>query len=92
MAQTYRPVSARAKALHGEDVFEADLSVLEERDLLSSGHVEIEPRPYVVLSNKYEAGEQGQTVSLALPVEQEAALIQGGHIERADQPATKKKG
>jgi hypothetical protein len=92
MAQTYRPTSERAKALHGEDVFEAELSVLEERDLLAGGHAVIEPRPYVVVSDNYEAGEQGQTVSLALPVEQEAALIQGGHIERADQPATKKKG
>ncbi len=90
--QTYRPVSERAKALHGEDVFEAELSVVAERDLVRSRHLEIEPRLYRILSDNYEAGEQGETVSLALPIENEAALIQGGHIERADKPTTKKKG
>lgn len=91
--QTYRATSARGKALYGEAVFEADLSVVEERDLVSAGHIAIEPRAYQVLSDNYVAGKQGATVSLALPVEQEAALIQGGHIERVVRPSsTKKKG
>lgn len=87
MANTYRPVSERAKALHGEDVFEAELSVAEEADQISGGHLVIEPRAYKVLTNNFAPGKQGSQVFLALPVEQEAALIQGGHIER--KPAKK---
>ncbi len=37
-----------------------------------------------MLSNRYEAGKQGDLVELALLVETESALIQGGHIERVD--------
>lgn len=89
MTNTYRPVSDRAKALHGDDVFEADLSVAEESDQLSGGHLVIEPRAYRVLTNNFSAGKQGTKVALALTVEQEAALIQGGHIERVEKPASK---
>lgn len=91
---TYRAVSARAKAIHGEDVFEAALSPVEERDQLAGGHLEIVPRAYEVLSNNYSAGKQGDVLDLALPVEIEAALIAGGHIKRADKKSvsTKKKG
>jgi hypothetical protein len=88
MANTYRPVSDRAKALHGEDAVELDLSVSDEADQLSGGHLEIIPRAYKVLTNNFSAGKQGSKVALALPVEQEAALIQGGHIQRI----TDKKG
>lgn len=88
MANTYRPVSARAKALYGEKVFEAELSASEEQDQLSAGHLVIEPREYRVLSNNFDAAKQGRTVALALPVENEAALISGGHIQRT----TEKKG
>lgn len=90
MSNTYRPVSDRAKALFGEEVFEAEYSPSEERDQLEGGHLEITARAYRVLSNNYSAGKQGDVVDLALPVEQEAALIQGGHIERAERPAKKK--
>jgi len=89
-ANTYRPVSDRAQALFGKDAFEAEYSASEERDQLEAGHLEIVPRPYRVLSNNYSAGKQGDVVDLALSVENEAALIQGGHIERADKPAKKK--
>lgn len=81
MANTYRALSDRAKALHGEDVFSAQLSAVEERDQLEGGHLEIVPRSYRVLSNNFTAAKQGRDVDLALRVEQEAALIQGGHIE-----------
>lgn len=91
-ANTYRPLSERAKLLHGDDVFEAEFSVTEERDHLDGGHLEIVPRSYKVLSNNYSAGKQGTVVDLALAVENEAALISGGHIERADEPTNKKKG
>lgn len=92
---TYRATSARAVALHGKDEFDAELTAAEEADQLSAGHLEIVPRAYRVLSNNYSAGKQGDVVDLALPVETEAALIQGGHIERVEdkpKPATKKKG
>lgn len=95
MANTYRPVSARAKALNGDGPFEADFTPAEERDQLDGGHLEIVPRPYRVLSNNFAAGKQGANVDLALLVEAEAALLQGGHIERVDKPETntsRKKG
>ena len=92
MGSLYRPVSARAKALHGEAPFEADLSAADERDQLDGGHLEIVPQPYEVLSGNYSAGKQGDVVDLALPVEVEAALIQGGHIQRATKPTNQKKG
>lgn len=91
MSNTYRPLSERAKALHGEDVFEADYTASEEKDQLDAGHLEIAPRTYKVLSNNYSAAPQGKTFTAAMLVEQEAALIQGGHIERVDAPASKRK-
>lgn len=86
---TYKATSKYGKAIYGEDVFEAEFTALEERDLRAGGHLEIVPRPYTVLSVNYGPG-QGKTFDGAFPVEQEAALIGGGHIERADQPAKKK--
>lgn len=91
-ANTYRAVSERALALHGKDVFEAEFTPGEEQDQLSAGHLEIVPRAYKVLSNNYSAGKQDDVVDLALPVETEAALISGDHIERATKPTTKRKG
>jgi hypothetical protein len=83
MANIYRPVSERAKALYGTDVVELDLSASEESDQLSGGHFEIVPRQYKVLSNNFAAGKQGSRVTLALLVDQEAALI-GVHLERVE--------
>lgn len=88
---TYKPVSARAKALYGSDDFDTELSAAEERDQLEAGHLEIVPREYEVLSNNLAAGKQGEEVTLALPVETEAALIEGGHIKRVEKKAAKKK-
>lgn len=89
MPNNYRPVSDRAKAIHGVEPFEADLSAVEEADEIGAGHLEIVPRTYKVLTNNFAGGEQGETVDLALLVEEEAALIQGGHLERVDKPASK---
>lgn len=90
MANTYRALSERALAIHGADVFEAEFAATEERDHLSGGHLEIVPRPYKVLSARYGPG-QGKTFDGAFPVEQEAALISGGHIERVNPASTTKK-
>lgn len=89
MPNTYAALSDRAKALHGDDPFEADLSASEEADQLSAGHLQIAPRTYRVLSNNFAAAKQGSEIDLALVVEHEAALIQGGHIERVS-PKPKK--
>lgn len=85
---TYRATSDRGEALHGTDVFEGDLSAADEADQISAGHLKIVPRPYKVLVNNYEAGEQGSTVDLALRVDQEGALLSGGILARVE-PAKK---
>ena len=85
-------VVERGKAIYGEDVCELDLSAVEESDLVNSGHLVIVPRTYLQLSRNYSAAKQGETFEAALPVEQEAGLILGGHIERADKPASTRKG
>lgn len=82
---TYRAISDRARAIHGEGVHELDLSTTEEADELSGGHLEIEPRTYRALSNNYAAAGQGKEFQAAYPMETEAALVAGGHIERVQQ-------
>lgn len=88
MSNIYSPVSERAKALFGEKDFEADYSAVEEQDQLAGGHLEIVPRPYKVLVNNFtkngEPVDQGSTVDLALPVDNEKALLEGGILEREE--------
>jgi hypothetical protein len=81
MSRLYKPVSERAKTLYGKDEFEADYTPSEERDQVASGHVEIVPSSYKVLSDNYTGGEQGEVIELALPLEVEAALVAGEHIK-----------
>lgn len=85
MTNTYKATSEVGKHYYGDSVAELDLSPAEERDALQGGHLELVPRTYRVLSDNYEAGEQGALVELALLKEIEAALMQGGHIERVDE-------
>jgi hypothetical protein len=92
MTNTYRATSEYGRAVFGEDVFDADFTVLEERDHLD-GHIELVPRAYTVTSDDYAAGKKGDVVQLALPIETEAALVSGGHIERVEpvpEPESKK--
>ena len=89
MPNTYRATSDRGEVIYGSDDVELDLSAADEADLVSAGHLELVPRPYKVLVNNYAEGEQGDVVDLALPVENEAALVGGGILERVD-PAKKK--
>lgn len=88
----YRATSDYGSALYGEEPFEHDFTVTEERDLVASGHVEVIARTYRVLSDNFVAGKQGALIEAAYLSENEAALIAGGHIERAESPSTKKKG
>ncbi len=89
MSNTYRATSPAAVAAFEDGVFEREFTPSQEQDWLRSGLLELVPRTYKVLSNRYEAGKQGDVVKLALLVETESALIQGGHIERVDKPAAK---
>jgi hypothetical protein len=94
MSNTYRATSPAAVAAYADGVFEHEFTPTEEADVLSSGLLELVPRTYRQLSNNYTAAKQGETFAAAFVVEQEAALIQGGHIERVDEkpkPATTKK-
>jgi hypothetical protein len=91
VTNTYLPISERAKTLLGENVVDLDLTATEEKDQLDAGHLQIVPRAYKVLSNNFSAAEQGKSFEAAYPVETEAALIQGGHIERVEKPASKRK-
>lgn len=81
---TYRAISARGKAIHGEAPFEAEFTPAEEQDQLASGHIEIVPRTYRQLSVNFSAATQGETFEAALPAEVEQMLVAGGHIERVD--------
>jgi hypothetical protein len=81
---TYRATSPAAERVYGAGVVELDLSVTEEQDALGSGLLEQVPRTYRVLSDNFAAGEQGSNIDAAYPVETEAALISGGHLERVD--------
>jgi hypothetical protein len=67
-------------------VVDLDLSVMDEKDAIDGGHLEIVPRAYKVLSDNFSGGPQDSEWMGALRVETEAALIQGGHIQRVDAP------
>lgn len=87
----YRAIHPSFVALHGEDVFDADLSVVEERDALRRGFLEIVPRPYRVMHDNYTVDgkpvPREAVIELALPVEHEAAMLDGGHLERVRRDA-----
>lgn len=85
MANTYKATSPAAVGAFADGVFERDFTPTEEKDWLDSGLIVLVPRTYRVRSNNYSAGEQGAVVELALLKENEAALINGGHLERVDE-------
>ena len=92
MTNTYKAISVVGEHYFGAGVSELDLSVADERDAVNDGLLEIVPRKYRVLTDNYEAGKKDALVDLALPKENEAALIQGGHLQRVDandKPATR---
>lgn len=89
MSNTYRAKTKAAEAAFSVGVFERDFTPSEEKDVLDAGLLEIVPRTYLVLSDNYAVPE-GETFEAAMLIENEAALIQGGHIERVDKPPTKK--
>jgi hypothetical protein len=84
MTNTYRPLSVAAKSQYGDAVVDLDLSVMDEKDAIDGGHLELVPRPYKVLSDNFSGGPQDGEYMGALRVETEAALIAGSHIQRDD--------
>jgi hypothetical protein len=87
---TYKALTTAAIAAFAEGVFEQEFTPVQEKDALDAGLLQIVPRTYKVLSNNFAEGAQGDEVKLALLVEQESALLQGGHIERVEKPVTTK--
>lgn len=74
-----------------EGVFEREFSVSEEQDWLNRGFLELVPRPYRVLTDNYTIlgwpVPQNAVVEATFPIEVEAALIAGGHLERVRRDA-----
>lgn len=90
MTNQYKALSEYGRAIFGEDVFDADFSVVEEKDHIDGGHLELVPRKYKVTSNNFTSGVEGDEYHAALLKEIEAALIAGGHLVRDDSPPAKK--
>lgn len=74
----------------GEE-FEKDFSPDEEAANLHSGLLEIVPREYKVIggSTVHDA-KPGEVFTRALLIGEEAALVEGGHIERVNKATPKK--
>lgn len=70
----------------GEE-FEKEFSAEDEAENLASGLLELVPSWYRVCgtSNVFE-NKPGSRFQAAIPLAQEALLVQGGHIERAPLP------
>jgi hypothetical protein len=73
------------------EVFEKDFTPADELENVDSGLIGIVPSMYKVVgeSRVYDTG-QGELFEAALLMENEAALIQGGHIERVEPEPEKK--
>jgi hypothetical protein len=83
----YRAVHPSYAAVFGGDVFEAEYSAVEERDWLDRGLLELVPRRYKVTGPHAVRGvEPGETFLAGLRVDEESALIAGGHIARVGGP------
>lgn len=91
MANTYRTLTELGVHLYGEGVNDLELSVLDEKDALDNGHLELVPRKYKVTSTNYSGGKKDDEVTLALRAEVESALMAGSHLARVEKPAPKAK-
>ncbi len=76
------------------DEFDYEFTVDEEKANVESGLLEIVPRPYRVLVDTEVHGVRGTdedpTFLAGMLIEQEAALVTGGHIERVEDSPVKK--
>ncbi len=91
MTNQYRATSKAAIAAYGPDVVELDLSPADEGDVLGSGVLALEPRPYRVLVDNYNvdgvAVPEGSVIEGTYLREIEESLIAGGVLERARRDA-----
>jgi hypothetical protein len=72
------------------DIFEHEFTAEEETANVNSGLLAIVPRTYRVIGGSEVHGTQpGGEFEAALPMGNEALLLEGGHIELVEQPATK---
>ena len=87
----YRALTPQAVGMFEDGVFEREFTPTEERDWIDRGFLELVPRPYRVLSDNYTiegwAVPRDAVVEASFPVEIEAALIAGGHLERVRRDA-----
>ena len=92
MSRQYKPVSDRAKAEHGDDVVDLDLSAADELDAVTGGHLEIVPCKYTVLVDNFAEGDKGSEYEAAMYLDIETALVGGGVLKRVEQkpPAEEK--
>ena len=81
----YRARTPAAVGAYGDGVLELDLSVDAEANALAAGLLELVPRRYRALSDNFKV-PQNEIFEDTFLVEIEAALIQGGHIERVESP------
>jgi hypothetical protein len=76
--------TADASYAQGEE-FDQEFSVEDEAANLASGLLELLPNTYRVIGGSEVHGTKpGGTFTMAIPLGQEALLIEGGHIERVD--------
>ena len=70
------------------DTVDIDITPSEENEMVAAGRLEILPATYKVVGNQEVYGtKSGKEFEAALSAEQEAALIEGGHIKRVDEKA-----
>jgi hypothetical protein len=85
-------VQPREGGSYGQhEEFDTDLTEDEETENVRSGLLEIVPVLYRVTGGSVVHGtEPGGEFYASLPIGNEAQLVQGGHIERVEKPASKK--
>lgn len=93
MTNTYIAKTRAAEAAFSVGEFEHEFTPVQERDYVASGLLEIVPRTYRVLTDTPVHGvtalDKDPTFEAAMLIENEAALIQGGHIERVERVKTR---
>lgn len=91
MSNQYRAHGTAGVAAYGADVVDLELDRWTEDDLLRSGVLELVPRPYRVLVDTYSVDgvpvPEGEVIEAAYQVEIEAALVDGGVLERCRRDA-----
>ncbi len=84
---TLRQDAPQYDAAAGDEI-ELDIDAATEAGLVASGWLEVVPGIYRVTGAAEVHGAQpGETFEAALPADQEAALLAGGHVEQVEVPS-----